>query len=104
MNKLLIRWCEPVALSGGLKPAGKLCVLLLATIAVAAAQPAASVEGTLSEQGKPVPGALVVLQRLKDADCVKYFSSRQPSEKAINTQRTISTVNWSNESLCRMRK
>lgn len=40
------------------------------------------VAGTLTEQGKSVPGGLVVLQRLKDAGCAHLFISGDTSEKA----------------------
>lgn len=46
------------------------------------AQGNSHIEVTLTEQGKSVGGALVVLQRLKDADCAKTFSNPDASAKA----------------------
>jgi hypothetical protein len=43
----------------------------------------ASVQLTLNEQGTPVKGALVVLQRLKDSDCVKLFNNPSPTFREI---------------------
>lgn len=48
-----------------------------------AAAQSGSVQLTLTEQGKPVAGGLVVLQRLKDSECVKLFTTRNPSRKEV---------------------
>jgi hypothetical protein len=61
-------------------------IALLLAMLPAGAQ-TGSVQITLTEQGKPVSGALVVLQRLKDAECVKLFTNRHPSRKEIERTR-----------------
>ena len=48
-----------------------------------AAQSDASVEGTLTDQGKPFAKGLVVLQRMKDEHCAKLFSSSHPSAQEV---------------------
>src|ERR1043166_3961979 len=79
------------------RPSGILCLLFLAVAAAAApAQTRASVDVALSEQGKPVPGGLVVLQRIKDAGCLKFFESREVSPKAMQKWEASATdLPWS---------
>jgi hypothetical protein len=55
--------------------------ILFFMASVAATAQSASVQITLMEQGRPIPGALIVLQQLKDGDCVKIFNSKHPSAK-----------------------
>jgi hypothetical protein len=52
-----------------------------------AAGQSGSVELVLTEQGRPVSGALVVLQRLKDAECAKSFKNRNPPPRDIARMR-----------------
>lgn len=54
---------------------------MLLFIALPAAAQSSSVNLSLTEQGKPVAGALVVLQKLADSDCVKLFSNPKLSSK-----------------------
>jgi len=61
------------------------------------AQSKASINVTLAEQGKPVPNGLVVLQRLKNAECVKFFESREASPKAFKKWESCAAdLPWSN--------
>ena len=80
------------------RPAGILCLLFLSVAAAAApAQTKASVDVALSEQGKPVTGGLVVLQRIKDAGCLKFFESRDVSPKAFKKwESCVTDLPWSN--------
>jgi hypothetical protein len=61
-------------------------IAVLFAVLPAAAQ-SGSVELVLTEQGNPVSGALVVLQRLKDAECAKSFKNRNPPPKEIARMR-----------------
>lgn len=65
-------------------------VVVVFAVLPAAAQ-SGSVQLTLTEQGSPVAGGLVVLQRLKDAECVKLFKTKNPSRKEIERARTCMT-------------
>jgi hypothetical protein len=55
------------------------------------------VSGVLSDQGKPIAGGLVVLQRLKDEKCVRLFTSRNLSSKdAHRLESCIDDLPWMN--------
>lgn len=56
--------------------------LAVLSVGQVVAQGKSSVEVSLAEQGKPVSGALVVLQRIKNQKCAKFFSSQDVSERA----------------------
>jgi hypothetical protein len=68
----------------------KIAILFLLASFPAIAQ-GGSVQTTLMEQGKPVPGALVVLQRLKDGDCVKLFNNTNPSANDLKKAESCKT-------------
>lgn len=82
----------------GTRQARILYLLFLVMASMAAfAQSKASINVTLSEQGKPVPNGLVVLQRLKNAECVKFFESREASPKAFKKWESCAAdLPWSN--------
>ncbi|HWZ43982.1 MAG TPA: hypothetical protein VNW97_10915 [Candidatus Saccharimonadales bacterium] len=43
------------------------------------AQEGPSLHGALAEQGKPVSGAMVILEHMKDERCARIFSNKNPS-------------------------
>src|SRR5437763_775160 len=57
-----------------------LSLLLLASV-TGKAENTLTVHGTLSDNGKPFPDGLVVLQRLKDEKCARLFATSNLTEK-----------------------
>jgi len=79
------------------RPWGVVFLPLLAVAVALGEQTSASVETALAEEGKPVSGGLVVLQRIKDAECVKLFTSREASPKARKKLHSCATdLPWVN--------
>src|SRR5215472_15534672 len=72
-------------------------VLLLLASASGRAQDNLVVSGVLSDQGKPLAGGLVVLERLKDEKCASLFESRHPlPEDARRFESCAEELPWIN--------
>jgi hypothetical protein len=87
MNKVLIAQTEPADAGGRIGGWAVIGALMVLACLAANAQSTSSVNLTLTERGRSVSGGLVVLQRLRDADCAKLFvnpdSSAKAKEKAV---------------------
>ena len=71
--------------------------LLVFLSACCLGQEAMTVSGTLSDKGKPFPGGLVVLQRLKNEKCARIFRSHHvTADEAREFQSCSKDLPWIN--------
>src|SRR5437016_6969591 len=82
MDIVLIAQTEPAATGGRTAALVVVSALMVLASFAAKAQSTGSVELALTEHGKSVAGGLLVLQRLRDADCAKLFVSPDRSARA----------------------